>query len=227
MKKLWNKYTRNALIILVGLLLGVIGYNWSQSQINTQVHTAKIIVAKANIEPYVAITKDLLQYREVVVSEVPSDAITSPDELDFQDAYASQYGFIQGQPLRSSLITTAAGSNRGGAVALQPGRVHIGIKTDLVMSAGNEVKPGLLVDVAAFVADTQRGTSKTILLPELSGIEVVKTLNSEGKIPDGSEGGSAYPAVVVVDVSKKQAAKIMEYQETGKVYVLPSGVAQP
>lgn len=227
MKKWWNKYTRNILFILMGLVIGLSGYLASRQQVVRQVTTQKVVVAKANIEPYAAITKELLEYREVVVSEVPSDVLVTPDDLDFTDAFASQYGFIQGQPLRYSLITTAASSNRGSAVALQPGRVHIGIKTDLVLSTGSEVKPGLVVDVAAFIEDTQSGENETVLSPDLSGITVIKVLNSEGKNPDGSEGGSSVAAVVVVDVTKEQAAKILEYQETGKVYILPSGVAQP
>lgn len=227
MKKLWNKYTRSALIVLVGLILALVAFNLNQNQIAQQVQTQKIIVAKTDIAPYTAITKDVLEYREVVLSEVPGDALESPEELDFKDAYASKYGFLQSSPIRKSLITTAAASGMGAAVSLKEGMRQIGVKTDLAMSSGDEVKSGQLVDAYAFISDASTGRSKSVVVPELAGLKVVKRLNSEGKVPDPAEGGSLIPAVVVLEVTPKQASLLMEYQETGKVYLLPAGQAQP
>ncbi|GGG06189.1 hypothetical protein GCM10010912_58520 [Paenibacillus albidus] len=227
MKKLWNKYTRSALIVLLGLVIALVAFKMNQNQIAEQVKTQKIIVAKTDIAPYAAITKEVLEYREVVLSEVPDDALKSPDELDFKDAYASKYGFLQSTPIRKSLITTAAASGMGAAVSLKAGMRQIGVKTDLAMSSGDEVKPGIVVDAYAYVSDPTTGRSTSVVVPELSKLKVIKRLNSEGKVPDPVEGGSLIPAVVVLEVTPKQASLLMEYQESGKVYLLPAGTASP
>ncbi|MDF9841935.1 MULTISPECIES: Flp pilus assembly protein CpaB [unclassified Paenibacillus] len=227
MKKLWNKYTRSALIIVLGLILALVAFQLNRKNIAEQVQTEKIIVAKEDIAPFTALSKEQLEFREIVLSEVPEDAITSAETLDFNDAYASQYGFLKGTPIRQSLVTTAAASGIGTAVSLKEGMRQIGVKTDLVLSSGDEVKPGILVDAYAFVSDTATGQSKQMVLPELSSLKVVKRLNSEGKVPDPADGGSLIPAVIVLEVTPKQAALLMEYQETGKVYLLPAGTLQP
>lgn len=227
MKKLWNKYTRSALIVLLGLILALVAFQLNSRNIAQQVQTKKIIVATSTIDPYMPITKAQLKFREMVVSEVPEDALETADELDFSDAYASKYGFMAGTPIRKSLVTTAAASGMGAAVSLQEGMRQIGVKTDLVLSSGDEVKPGILVDAYAFVSDTATGQSKKMVLPELSSLKVVKRLNAEGKVPDPAEGGSLIPAVIVLEVTPQQAALLMEAQETGKVYLLPAGTLLP
>lgn len=227
MKKLWNKYTRSALIVLLGLILALVAFQLNSRNIAEQVQTKKIIVATTNIDPYMPITKDQLKFREMVVSEVPEDALETADELDFSDAFASKYGFMAGAPIRKSLVTTAAASGMGAAVSLKEGMRQIGVKTDLVLSSGDEVKPGILVDAYAFVSDTATGQSKKMILPELSSLKVVKRLNAEGKVPDPADGGSLIPAVIVLEVTPQQAALLMEAQETGKVYLLPAGTLLP
>ncbi|ETT46872.1 hypothetical protein C162_18939 [Paenibacillus sp. FSL R7-269] len=227
MKKLWNKYTRSALIVLLGLVLALVAFQFNSRNIAQQVKTKKIIVAVANIDPYMPITKEQLKFREIVLSEVPEDAIQAADELDFSDAYASKYGFMAGAPIRKSLVTTAVASGMGAAASLKEGMRQIGVKTDLVLSSGDEVKPGILVDAYAFVSDATTGQSKKMILPELSKLKVVKRLNAEGKVPDPAEGGSLIPSVIVLEVTPQQAALLMEAQETGKVYLLPAGTLHP
>ncbi|MEK5163183.1 RcpC/CpaB family pilus assembly protein [Paenibacillus sp. FSL R5-0527] len=227
MKKYWNKYTRSGLIILVGVLLALAAFSINNNMISEQVHTKKIIVAKGDIAPYEEITKDKLEYRDVVVSAVPAGAIQEADEINFGDAFASQYGFLQGMAIRKEYITTTADSALGSAVGLKDGMLHIGIRTDLAMSAGGEVKPGVLVNVNAFIRDEATGQTKTIIDNELKGLRVVGCLNSEGTIPDPSAGNSLIPAVVVLEVTEEQGKKLTEYQEKGKVYLLPSGTQPP
>lgn len=227
MKKLWNKYTRSALIVLFGLILALVAFQLNSRQIAEKVQTKQVIVAKTNIDPYMPITKDQLKFREIVISEIPEDALETADELDFSDAYAFKYGFMQGAPIRKSLVTTAAASGMGAAVSLKEGMRQIGVKTDLVLSSGDEVKPGIRVDAFAYVTDTATGQSKRRVLPELAGLKVVKRLNAEGKVPDPTDGGSLIPAVVVLEVTPQQAGLLMEFQETGKVYLLPAGTLLP
>ena len=227
-KKTWNKYTRAGLIVLLGLLFAMIAYTLNNNKIAEQVQTKRVIVAKEDIAPFEMLTKEKLEFKEVVVGEVPPDAIDNAEQIKFEDAYASKYGFLKGSSLRSNYITTAAKSELGAGVGLKEEMRLIGIKTDLVLSAGNEVKAGLLVDAIAYVQsqDAERGGSvpKKMIDPDLSKLEVVKLLNAEGTSPDAA-GNSLIPNVVVLKVTAEQAGKLMEYQETGKIYLLPTGTA--
>jgi Flp pilus assembly protein CpaB len=207
---------------LTGLIIAFIAFKISEVQNDKMVQTQRVIVAKENINPYTKLTKDLLEYRDVVISAIPTGAILDAGEINFEDAFASEFGAIKGIPLQKELITTAADSKRGVSVGLKPGFTEIGVKTDLVLSAGDEAKPGIFVDVIAYVGDDE-GRSSKIVDPTLTGLRVLKRLNSEGTVPDPEAGNSLNPMVVVLEVTKEQAASIMEYQEQGKIYLLPTG----
>lgn len=224
MKKIWNKWTRGILIIVVGVAIAAAAFFINQSTIDSQVQVKKIIVAKDDIPPFGEITKTNVEYKNVVLSEVPANAITDSKQIKFGDAFASKYGLVKGTPLQPQYITTAAQSQLGSAVGLKNGMYEIGIKTDLVMSAGNEIKPGNLVDATAFITAGENGKGVPISNQDLKNMRVLKVLNSEGKVPDPESGGSLVPAVVVLEVNYKQALQLMEYQETGKVYLLASGL---
>lgn len=188
-----------------------------------QVETELVAVAKEDIPPFTKITEDNLEMLEKVVAEVPSDAVKDRKEVNFDNAYASDYGFMKGAPIRKSYITTAEESKLGTSVGLKEGMREIGVRTDLAQSAGNDVKPGVYVDAIAFIRDDITGLSIKKIDPKLKNIKVLKLLNSEGTVPDPNVGNSLIPAVVVLEVSSKQAEELMAYQETGKVYFLPSG----
>lgn len=225
MKKYWNRKTRNFLLILSGLLIGTGGYVLSENKIESQVKTAKVIVAKVDIPPHTRITKEMLGYAEKPLSEIPEGTVKNPDEISFDDAFAGQFGFIADAPIHVKNITTADQSPFGSALNLPSGKVEIGIKSDLILSAGAHVKQGILVDAYAAITDSQSSEIKKEIDQELKGLLVKSVLNSEGadlNQPDVS--GSKVPAVIVVEVNNKQAEKIMMYQEKGKVYLLPSGV---
>lgn len=223
-KKFWNKYTRSGLLVLVGLLIFVVAYKINQTSTAQQVQTQRVIVAKQNIPPYTALKKEMLEYKNIVMSAVPSDAITDANQINFDDAFSSSFGILQGAPLQKQQITKAAESQMGTAVSLKAGYTQIGVKTDLAMSAGDGAKPGVLVDVIAYVGNDGAGSTK-VVDPSLKGLRVLKRLNSEGTVPDPNVGNSLIPSVVVLEVTPQQAAAIMEYQESGKVYLLPVGVS--
>ncbi|QDA30208.1 Flp pilus assembly protein CpaB [Paenibacillus polymyxa] len=225
MKKYWNKYTRAIFFFLVGAVLVITAFTMNQAQIDSQVQTKRIIVTKENVEPYGELKKENLEFKDVVISEVPDDAIMDQKSIQFGDAFASKFGFVQGTPIRSSYITDAKTSKLGSAIGLKKGRVEIGVKTDLVLSAGNEIRPGILVDAQAFITNGSEGRGIRKVDPDLKGLLVKKVTNSEGMTPDSeSTNNNMVPAAITLEVAPEQAARIMEYQETGKVYLLPAGV---
>lgn len=224
MKKIWNKWTRGILIIIVGVAIASAAFFMNKSSIDNQVQEKKIIVAKEDISPFGEITKSNVEYKNVVLSEVPPDAITDSKQIKFGDAFASKYGLVKGTPLQPQYITTAAQSQLGSAVGLKNGMYEIGVKTDLAASAGNEIKVGNLVNATAFITAGENGKGVPVSNPNLKNMRVLKVLNSEGKTPDPESGGSLVPAVIVLEVTYQQALQLMEYQETGKVYLLASGL---
>lgn len=224
MKRYWNKYTRALSLVILGISI-FIGVNIvQQKNISQQVETQRIVVAKQEIRPYQEITKDMLQYREVVLSEVPADAVLDAGKLKFGDLYTGEYGIREKEPLRMNYTTTSLNSQVGSSIGLKDGMTEIGVATDLARSAGDDAKPGVYVDVIAYVEDETTNLSKKIIDPKLTNIKVLKRLNSTGTTPEAASGESLIPAVVVLEVTSAQAAAIMEYQETGKVYLLPLGI---
>ncbi|BFH18138.1 hypothetical protein J6TS7_38210 [Paenibacillus dendritiformis] len=225
MKRFWNKYTRTGLIALLGVIIGLVAVLINQSNIDAQVKTNQVIVMKEDIPPFGKITKESLEYQDLTVSSIPEDAVKDAKELDFDNLYASEYGLIKGSPLRKSYVTTQEQSKLGTAVGLKDGMFEIGVTTTLAQSAGDGIKPGVYVDAIAFVHNDQTGIGKTIEDPKLKNILVKRRLNSEGTEPSSTSGNSLIPVVAVLEVNKGQAKALMEYQETGKVYLLPSGHA--
>ncbi|EJW14340.1 Flp pilus assembly protein CpaB [Paenibacillus alvei] len=223
MKRFWNKYTRAAIITLTGILLGIVVVLINKSEINSQVHTERVIVLKEDITPFGKVSKEQLEYQEITISSIPDDAVRDAEELNFDNLYASEYGLIKGSPLRKGYLTTQEQSKLGTAVGLKDGMVEIGVTTTLAQSAGDGIKSGVYVDAIAFVHDDRTGTGKTVEDPKLRKLLIKKRLNSEGTEPNTGTGNSLIPIVAVLEVNKEQAKALMEYQETGKVYLLPSG----
>lgn len=224
-KKLWNKYTRAALILIGGAIIGLWAFSATEEKIESSIETETIILAKESIPPYGEITEDMLYSKNVVLSEVPEDAIRSLEEINFGDAYATEYGFVKDAKLQKAYITSATDSNFGAVVSLDKNMRQIGVNVDLTTTSGDALKPGVLVDAMAFIQEAEIGRAQTINNPELQSLKVVKRLNAEGTVPDPEAGNSLIPSVVVLEVTEQQAALLIQYQESGKVYLLPSGVA--
>lgn len=225
MKRYWNKYTRSIVIVATGLIIGLVAIMYNQHLIDSQVETSQVVVLKEDIAPFAKITKEQLEYQNMTISSIPEDAVRDAKELDLDNMYASEYGLIKGSSLRKSYVTTKEQSKLGTAIGLKNGMFEIGVATTLAQSAGDGIKPGVYVDAIAFVHNDQSGLGKTIEDPKLKNILVKKRLNSEGTEPNSNSGNSLIPIVAVLEVDKGQAKALMEYQETGKVYLLPSGQA--
>ncbi|WP_348622649.1 RcpC/CpaB family pilus assembly protein [Paenibacillus polymyxa] len=223
--RFWNRNTRALLIVILSILLGIFAFWTNNKAVTQRVQTEKIWVAASDILPNSPITEANVVQKAMIVKEIPTDAVKDKDSLDWKDSFSSQYGFKAGDPLRSSYITSAEKSKMGTPVGLKDGRVEVGVKTDLAASAGNEVRPGTIVQVKAFISNGVEGRGLTKADSDLEKILVKKVVNSEGLPPDGTaERGSIIPAVVTLEVTPEQGARLMSYQETGKVYLLPAGI---
>lgn len=211
--------------MVVGVVMAGVAYNLTENSVASQVQTEQIIVAKENIPPHTKISKEMLEFQDKVISEIPGDAVKNADDIKFGDTYTGEYGFLKGTAIRSELVQSAEQSPYGSALGLKEGMVEIGLKTDLVQSAGANVKPGILVDIYAALTEEQSTRVIGKADPDLANILVKNVLNAEAsEINQADANGSKVPAVVVVEVNDKQAQKLMVYQESGKIYLLPAGV---
>ncbi|OUM86612.1 MAG: hypothetical protein BAA01_11425 [Bacillus thermozeamaize] len=229
MKRLWNKTTRRILILTLSLILGYAGVALQQSIVKKQTTTERVVVAAETILPYGTLAGKLTT-RAVVKSEVPDDAIRDLAELDGQEWFAGEIGFVEGMPLRKSLLVTAKDSKFGQALALKDGRMLIGLQTDQVRSAGDSIKPGTVADAYVYIPGTPETPARTITPaddPNLKGLLVVDRQNHNGYEPqkDGSNNQNPIPAIAIIETDKPSvAAALIRYQEEGKVYLVPTGV---
>jgi len=229
MRKIWNKYTRGILIVTVSVLMASFAYVYNENQIESRMQTKKVVVAEEHIKPYYPAK---FTYREVAISEIPQDAIYDLAELEKQGPwYAGEVGLIKGYPVKKSMIYGKKDSPFGTSQLLmnKKDKLHIGVQTDLVRSAGDFIKPGVIVDVYVYIEPQQMGEAPMVITPKmnpnLKGLLVVTRQTTEGVEPGSSENGSRrVPSVAVLEVNEKQAADLVKYQELGKVYLLPQGI---
>lgn len=228
MKRLWNKKVRSLVIVIFAVMLTLVAFSMNQNYVKDRVDTEKIIVAAENIPPFTAI-EGKTTTREVVRSEVPEDAIRSLTELDESGPYfTGELGFVKGAPLQKQLIKNSKGSRFGPAAELSKDEdaLYIGITTDQARSAGDYIRPGVLVDAFVFIPGDMDRRPEVIgpkQNPNMKGLLVHDRQTSDGTTP-GEEGQvSQIPTVAILKVKSDVARDLVMYQETGKIYLMPHG----
>lgn len=222
--KIWNKTTRRLVIILGALFISGIIVIISNMYVQKNTDLVKVVVASEDIYPLQPINLKI-KYEEKVRSEVPEDAVMDLSELDGKTWIADEIGFYKGAAIRRSAITISENSVYGPAFDLKDGNSLIGVKVDQAQSAGDYIKPGVIVDAIVYIkTEYETKVIGPMDDPDLSGLLVRDRQNSEGTEP-GEEGRSLIPAVAIIETSNERVKKkLVEYQEEGKVYLTPTGV---
>ena len=223
MSKMWNRYTYALIIAAVGIIVFAGSYMLQNQKVKNQTTTTAVLVATQDIQPFSELTADNTKVEQRVVSDVPEDAIANTSELKDGKSFASSLGFLKGNVVQKSYLTTAAESKRGTSVSLPAGHYEIGVKIDLATAAGGEVKAGIKVDAVAFISANGGGGGQTVRNDKLKHLEVRKVVNSEGVTPNPEES-NATPAVAVLEVDAQQRDLLVGYQEMGKVYLTPASM---
>lgn len=228
-KKFWNKATRRILIIFSSLLLAGAAVVIQTIIVNNQTVTSLVYVASDNLKPYTSVTGKLEQ-RNVVQSEIPEDAITDLKQLEGQTWVTNEVGIPKGIPVSKSLLVTAKESKYGEAIELTDGAMFIGVQTDQVRSAGDMIKPGTIADAYVYIAGDDRTPAKLVspkVDPRLKGLLIKDRQNQNGYEPkkEGEGNQNPIPAIAVVETNDPEvAAALIQYQEEGKFYFVPTGV---
>lgn len=226
-KRHWNKYTRLALIILLAVMVAVLTAYINKIYIESKVKLEKIVVAADNIKPYTELNKHNLIYREIVKSEIPTDALYDLEEfLRDGPKYSGEVGFVKGYPIKKTLTSNAENSVFGSAIALEKEKSYLGIAIEQVSS--QLVKPGTIVDVYCYLEEKVMNAPPAVISkleePLLAGLYVHSVKGKENENID-EKTEAVIPAVVVVEtISPEQTSKLIYYQMSGKVFLVPIGV---
>lgn len=226
-KSHWNKYTRLALIVLLAVMVAVITAYINKIYIESKVKLEKIVVAADNIKPYTELNTHNLIYREIVKSEIPTDALYDLEEfLRDGPKYSGEVGFVKGYPIKKTLTSNAEDSVFGPAIALEKEKYYLGIAIEQVSS--QLVKPGTIVDVYCYLEEKAMNAPPTVISkleePLLAGLYVHSVKGKENENID-EKTEEVIPAVVVVEtISPEQTSKLIYYQNSGKVFLVPIGV---
>jgi len=221
-----KRWMRITLILAAGLAAAGITFVLNRAYISEHTRFENVVIAMENTYPYSPLQKYQLAKR--VKSSIPEDAVLNTEFLTGKKWYAGHLGIGEGDIIRKSRIKDSAGTPFGEAVALEGGKVLVGVKTDQVLSAGGSIKPGVLVNAIVFIPGDGRSRPDDIVItperePLLGGLLIKDVQNADSSAP-GGKGREALPVVAVIETSMQAAQKLVLYQETGKVYLAPVGV---
>lgn len=227
LKKFWNRGTRIATILVLSSLLTALIVLVNIQYVESKTNVKKVVVATEAIKPFAEVTENMITIREVVMSEVPQDTFESIE--DFKDSekwFASEIGIPKDYPISKAMIVKAKDAKFGPSVELDGKTLFVGVKTDQVKSAGDYIKPGVLVDAYVYLEGDMQRPEEVITpakSPVLKNLLVYERQNSDAQQPDAQEGKDKIPVVAILKVTPQSAAELVRYQEKGKVYLLPAG----
>ncbi|CAN7767077.1 hypothetical protein LJR153_007306 [Paenibacillus sp. LjRoot153] len=236
MGRYWTKTTRNLVILFIGIAVTIASYLIAMKFITSHTTTKMVLVASEDLKPFSTI-KEQVKLREIVTSEIPDDSLYNKTELEGDEWFVGEIGIQKDQPLRKSKITHSKGTPFGIGLGLPENKRLIGVKTDLSLSAGDNAKPGVMVDAFVYIKPTNTGAidretgqppKGKVITPKddarLKGLLVRDHLNSEGYTVNETAGKSVIPQTVVLEVNDDTFTALVQYQEEGKVYFGPINV---
>lgn len=227
MKRIWNKTTRRILILFIGLAFASVAVFVQNSIVSRQVTTEKVFVAKEDLLPYHTIEGKFV-LRDVVKSEIPEDAIRDLNELEPGKWVVGEIGLHKDYPVQKSKLLLAEDSKFGPSLELKENKMFVGVETDQIRSAGDYIKPGVIVDAYVYIKETPETPAQLISPqrdPNLKGLLVRDRQNQNGYDPQKDENQSRIPVVAIIETDNSSvAAALIEYQEVGRIYLVPTGV---
>lgn len=220
-----KKALKLVFILLTAFTLAGITFLLNKAYLNKHTQFQQIAVATDAVTPFGPVTK--YQLEKVVTSAVPEDAITDLSYLEKTDWFAGKIGIGQGDVIRKSRLVNDQNNPYGKALALKQDKILVGIKTDQVFSAGNNLRPGVLAHAFAFIPGNGRDSVDRVVGPSQEAAYanlLIKEVQNADVTQTAQKGREALPVVAVVETTSAVAQKLVLAQELGKVYLTPSGV---
>lgn len=190
---------------VLGLLAGGITY----TAVQRSASGVPVAVWVAPVRPGQVVAPEMVAVDRRPELGLPPDAVRNPAEAAGAVALV---GGLPGDVVRSGALAATDGSDRRLAVLLaaDPGRVAYALPGDVASGAGSLIPPGGAVDVYGVLdLPVAGGTSPTAVLI-VPGAPVLLTR------PPSDSGG---PGVLVVSLTREEAARVALAQARGKVLV--------
>jgi Flp pilus assembly protein CpaB len=219
------------LVVLVFVLIFVVTFILNQNYIKKNTDLVNVLVAVKKIPAFSSLTVDQVALAKRPRVVVPREAVLDVSTLFSEKTYyVSDLGFGIGDIIRLDRLSNEDTKGIGKVSSLgEENMMLISINTNLVKSCANLVVPGTLVNAIVFVKGQMLDEPDRIISPaedlSLANLLVVDKKNAEATIPT-EKGREAIPAVVTLIIEKDNleiAKALVQYNETGSIYLLPVG----
>lgn len=201
-----------SLLLVISLIAGLVAAFLTVSVVRGATRMTNVIVANQEIQPYTAITAEMLSVKQLPASAVSADAVTDPAAL------VGRYtrGLVLPETvMRSGYLATAAGNSGSVAAKLSemnvPGVRAMAIAVDNTTAVGGTLQVGDKVDVIAAVKVERNGAPTTT---------VSKIIAKAVPVLYSTPADTAAKATVVVQVTPALAEEIAYAQIAGTVYLI-------
>jgi pilus assembly protein CpaB len=200
-----------SLLLVISLIAGLVAAFLTVSVVRGATRLTTVIVANQEIQPYTAITAEMLSIRQLPASAVSADAVKDPAAL--VGRYTRSL-ILPDTVLRAGYLSTTAGS--AGSVAAKltesglPGARAMAIAVDDSTAVGGTLTVGDKVDIIAAVKiERQNAPTTTLSKVIVKGVPILHMTEAE----------STAKATVVVQVTPEQAEEIAYAQIAGTIYL--------
>lgn len=205
-----KKWLRITIVVLIALALAGFTFVLNKAYISKHTDLKTVAITKETVYPFNQLKK--YQLTKVPRSAVPEDAVTDLKNLNDKEWFAGKLGIGEGDIIRKSRIVDTKTNPFGQALGLKDNNVLIGVKTDLILSAGKSVRPGVLTNVLVFLPGNDRELPSRVAGPQwnnkppfiydpLLGNLLVREIQNADGTPLGEKGREALPVVVVIEAS--------------------------
>jgi Flp pilus assembly protein CpaB len=219
------------LVVLVFVFIFVVTFTLNQHYIKKNTDLVDVLVAAKKIPAFSSLTVDQVAFAKRPRVVVPKEAVLDVSLLfSGKKYYVGDLGFGVGDIIRLDRLSKEDINGIAKVTSLgEENRMLISINTNLVKSCANLVVPGTLVNAIVFVKGQMLDEPDRIISPaedlSLANLLVVDKKNAEATIPT-EKGREAIPAVVTLIIEKDNleiAKALVQYNETGSIYLLPVG----
>jgi len=208
-----------------------ITFSLNKMYIKENTDMATVVVAAQKIRAFSAVGRDQVTLAKRPKSVIPKEALSEMAPLfSGERYYTSDLGFGEGDILRLDRLTTKQNNSPGNLAALaETNKMLVAVNSNLVKSCANMVGPGAVVNAIVIVKGKNMNNPDIVIGPgediRLADLLVVDKKNADAAEP-AQKGRDAIPAVVtlIMDRTNLDTAKaLVQYNETGSVYLLPVG----
>jgi pilus assembly protein CpaB len=202
-------------------LVAMIGVQQMMSSKGKQTPRARVLVARAEIEPGVRLTEDLVGFREIPIDAIPEGAVTNADEYNER---ALRVRAFPGQVIQIAQLGEKG--QFGTSLDIPAGMRLVTVPVNATMIHSGIMKPGDRVDLVLTYEVMRRGAGRQFLTKTILQYIQVYAL---GDVRLGSEVLDSKAPVkdvknVSLLVSQKQAELVKFAERLGTLHLTLRGV---